>query len=293
MFYTRIPCPSNIDHNEDALNKASRYFSLIGWIVGGFSFLVFHLSSFLFGQSIAVILSLAAGILITGAFHEDGFADVVDGFGGGWTKQQILDIMKDSRLGAFGAIAISILLLLKYSVLNSLLLSSENWYLNLLIFISYHSLARLTSINIVFTSQYSREDEKSKAKPIAKSVGLNEIIGAYFFGTLPLTLLIYHNWQFIFIAIPLFILYYRSKKYFEKFKTRMNLLDIDYLNIPTNLSGNNITIMRDLWFKLKEDRYREIKQKITNFKYILTEDSHKLDFPVIFSNQNWIIYEIN
>ena len=216
MFYTRIPCPSNIDHNEDALNKASRYFSLIGWIVGGLSFLVFHLSSFLFDQSIAVILSLATGILITGAFHEDGFADVVDGFGGGWTKQQILDIMKDSRLGAYGAIAILLLLLLKYSALNSLLLSSENWYLNFLIFISYHSLARLTSINIVFTSQYSREDEKSKAKPIAKSVGINEIIGAYFFGMLPLAFLINYNWQFIFIAVPLFILYYRSKRYFEK-----------------------------------------------------------------------------
>ena len=76
MFYTRIPCPSNIDHNEDALNKATRYFSLIGWIVGGLSFLVFYLSSFLFDQSVAVILSLATGILITGAFHEDGFADV-------------------------------------------------------------------------------------------------------------------------------------------------------------------------------------------------------------------------
>ena len=110
--------------------------------------------------------------------------------------------MKDSRLGAFGAIAILLILLLKYSALNSLLLSSENWYLNFLIFISYHSLARLTSINIVFTSQYSREDE-SKAKPIAKSVGLNEIIGAYFFGMLPLALLIHYNWQFIFIAIPL------------------------------------------------------------------------------------------
>ena len=216
MFYTRIPCPSNIDHNSDDLNKASRYFSLIGWIVGGFSFLVFYLSSFLFDQSIAVIISLATGIFITGAFHEDGFADVVDGFGGGWNKQQILDIMKDSRLGAFGAIAILILLLIKYLVLESLLLSLENWVFNLLIFISYHSLARLTSINIVFTSKYSREDEKSKIKPIAKTFGINEIIGAYFFGMLPLTLLIYYNWQYIFIVIPLFILYYFSKRYFEK-----------------------------------------------------------------------------
>ncbi len=216
MFYTRIPCPSNIDHNPDMLNKASRYFSLIGWIVGGISFLVFYISSILFDQSIAVVFSLAAGILITGAFHEDGFADVVDGFGGGWGKQNILDIMKDSRLGAFGAISIVLLVLLKYLALDALLLNVEKWYLSLLIFVSYHSLARLTSINIVFTSQYSREDEYSKAKPIAKTFGLNEIAGAYFFAIIPLMLLVYQSLEFIYVMIPLFILFFLSKRYFEK-----------------------------------------------------------------------------
>ena len=216
MFYTRIPCPSNINHNAESLNNASRYFSLIGWIVGGLSFLVFYTSSILFDQSISVILSLITGILITGAFHEDGLADVVDGFGGGWTKQKILDIMKDSRIGAFGAISIVLLFLFKYSVLNSILFNTEKWFLNLLIFISYHSLARLTAINIVFTSQYVREDQDSKSKPVAKNVGLTEIFGAYFFGMLPLALLIYQNSKFIFIITPLFILWFISKKYFEK-----------------------------------------------------------------------------
>ena len=216
MFYTRIPCPSNIDHNSQSLNEASRYFTLIGWIVGALSFFVFHISFILFDQSISVILSLVTGILVTGAFHEDGLADVFDGFGGGWSKQKILDIMKDSRIGAFGAISVVLLLLFKYSTLNSIEFNSDKWFFNLLVFISYHSLARLTSVNLIFTSTYVREDQDSKAKPVAKNFGLTEIFGAYFFGICPLIFLAFQNWEFILIFLPLSALLLLSKRYFEK-----------------------------------------------------------------------------
>ncbi|MEM6726102.1 MAG: adenosylcobinamide-GDP ribazoletransferase, partial [Bacteroidota bacterium] len=216
MFYTRIPCPSNIDHSPDYINKATRYFPLIGWIVGGLSLLAFLLSLLLFEPAIAIIISLLIGVLVTGAFHEDGLADVVDGFGGGWTKQKILDIMKDSRLGAFGAIALVLLFLLKYAALLSIVDQYQNITALALMFISYHSLARLTAINIVFTSQYSREDESSKAKPIAKTHGKVEVFGAYCFGLLPLGVLSLVHWKFSLVILPLFLLYYLSKRYFEK-----------------------------------------------------------------------------
>ena len=216
MFYTRIPCPSTIDHSPEYINKATRYFPLIGWIVGGVSFLIYQGSSFLFDPSIAVVLSLVAGVVVTGAFHEDGLADVVDGFGGGWTKEKILDIMKDSRVGAFGAIALVLLFLLKYATLFALVSTSENMLITLLVFISYHALARLTTVNIVFTSQYSRDDATSKVKPIAKTHGPQEIIGAYIFGIIPLVVLSWHNWRFAIVALPLFILYMLSRRYFEK-----------------------------------------------------------------------------
>ena len=216
MFYTRIPCPSNIDHNPDYINKASRYFPLIGWIVGGLSFLVFYLASFLFDPSIAIVLSLISGVLITGAFHEDGLADVVDGFGGGWTKQKILDIMKDSRIGAFGTISLVLLFLVKFTALNSAITKFTEFHIIVLLFVSYHSLARLTTVNIIFTSQYSRDDETSKVKPIAKTHGVPEIVGAYFFGLLPLIILSWLNWKFTLVIFPLFLLYILSKRYFEK-----------------------------------------------------------------------------
>jgi len=218
MFYTRIPCPKDIDHSPEYINKATRYFPLIGWIVGLISFAVFWLSIFLFDINIAVIFSLIAGILVTGAFHEDGLADVFDGFGGGWTKTKILEIMKDSRVGAYGVIALIFLLALKYFSLSDLLskMNCDNYLLIALIFISYHSLARLTAIIIVFTSQYSREDESSKAKPIAKAHSLKEIFGAYFFGLIPLLVLCIFQWQFCFVISPLFLLYFFSKRYFNK-----------------------------------------------------------------------------
>jgi adenosylcobinamide-GDP ribazoletransferase len=218
MFYTRIPCPKNIDHSPEYINKATRYFPLIGWIVGLISFLIFFISTFLFDTSIAVLLSLMAGILVTGAFHEDGLADVFDAFGGGWTKEKILEIMKDSRIGTYGVIALIFSFAIKYISINELLLKigSTNFLVIALFFTCYHSLARLTAINIVFTSQYSREDETSKAKPIAKTHSYKEIIGAYFFGLLPLVFVCFWNLNYCVLLLPLFLLYYFSKRYFNK-----------------------------------------------------------------------------
>src|SRR6187402_404108 len=136
MFYTRIPCPKYIDHNPDYLNKASRYFPLIGWIVGGICFGTYYLASILFSVEIALILSIIAGILTT---------------------------------GAFGAIGLVLLFLLKFQSLIQLISNiqySEFTIYNLqftifLLFVSAHSVSRLAAVSIVFTNQYSREDASS------------------------------------------------------------------------------------------------------------------------------------
>jgi adenosylcobinamide-GDP ribazoletransferase len=218
MFYTRIPCPPSTDHSPEYINKATRYFPLIGWIVGAISFGAFWISSLLFESNISILLSLISGVLVTGAFHEDGLADVFDGFGGGWTKEKILDIMKDSRVGAYGVIAVIFLLSLKFFALTNLIAkATESGALFIaLLFVAYHALSRLTAINIVFTSVYSREDETSKAKPIAKTHTYKEVLGAYFFGLLPLVGLCWFNWQFALAVLPLGVLYWRSKRYFTK-----------------------------------------------------------------------------
>jgi adenosylcobinamide-GDP ribazoletransferase len=81
---------------------------------------MFYLGGFLWPQTSAVILALVCGILLTGAFHEDGFADVCDGFGGGYEKQRILDIMKDSQIGVYDALGLVLLMALKVSLLSAM-----------------------------------------------------------------------------------------------------------------------------------------------------------------------------
>jgi adenosylcobinamide-GDP ribazoletransferase len=217
MFYTRIPCPKNITHHPDYLNKATRYFPFIGWIVGSISFLAFYLFSFFLSTEIAVILAIIASILTTGAFHEDGFADVCDGFGGGWTKEKILMIMKDSAIGAYGAIGLVLLFLLKFKLLSeSTLLFANNILLIFLLFISAHSLSRLAAISIIFTHEYSRDDASSKSKPIAKQYTWKEVSGSFFFGLIPLLAFSYFDLKFLLAIIPVFITRYFLARYFQK-----------------------------------------------------------------------------
>lgn len=217
MFYTRIPCPKNITHHPDYLNKATRYFPFIGWIVGSISFLAFYLFSFFLSTEIAVTLAIIASVLTTGAFHEDGFADVCDGFGGGWTKEKILLIMKDSAIGAYGAIGLVLMFLLKFKLLSeSILLFTNNILLIFLLFISAHSLSRLAAITIIFTHEYSREDASSKSKPIAKQYTWKEVFGSFFFGLIPLLVFSYFDLKFLLAIIPVFITRYFLARYFQK-----------------------------------------------------------------------------
>lgn len=221
MFYTRIPCPKNIDHHSDYLNKATRYFPLIGWIVGSISFLAFYLFSLFLSTETAVIFALIISVLTTGAFHEDGFADVCDGFGGGWTKEKILIIMKDSAIGAYGAIGLVLLFLLKFKLLSEslALFKGDNAMAPIqvyLLFISAHALSRLAAISIIFTHEYSRDDASSKSKPIAKNHTWKEISGSFFFGLVPLLVFSYFHYQFLLTLVPVFIMRYFLARYFQK-----------------------------------------------------------------------------
>ncbi|MGI6341745.1 MAG: adenosylcobinamide-GDP ribazoletransferase [Bacteroidales bacterium] len=218
MFYTRIPCPKKVDCSNVSLNQALRYFPLVGMIVGTISFLIYWIASWLFGNAIGVVASLAAGILTTGAFHEDGFADAFDGFGGGWTKEKILEIMKDSRIGTYGTIALILLMAFKFLSLYILLpqLEKDGWLTMFLFFILYHSLARLTSGNIVFTSQYARDDLTSKVKPVEKTATRTEIVVSYLFGLTPLVIFTIINPIVSIVLIPLILLVVKGNRYFKK-----------------------------------------------------------------------------
>lgn len=212
MFYTRIPCPKWVGYSEENLNKATRYLPLIGWIVGSFGAVNLWIFSFILPISVAVILSVISTILLTGAFHEDGLADVCDGFGGGWNKEKILEIMKDSRIGAYGVIGLVLTLLLKIVLLTEI--SSLNLVFGIKTMLLAHILSRFTAVSVIFTHSYARADASSKVKPIAKSLSKESFFIALVI-TFPAFLLFQNIWIFLCI-VPVFLLKSYLAAYFKK-----------------------------------------------------------------------------
>ena len=219
MFYTRIPCPGWVDHSDSMINKSTRYFSFIGYIVGGIASVSFLAGNFLFGLYPGIVLSLIASVLTTGAFHEDGFADTCDGFGGGWTREKILIIMKDSRIGVYGAIGLVLLFALKIAILSVVLPVQINQYLVVfLILISGNSISRFLSSALIYWLPYARETDDSKSKPVAGSMSIASLIFSFLIAMLPFLLLAYFTFNYwVFLSLgPLIYTIYWLGKYFKK-----------------------------------------------------------------------------
>ncbi|MDR1238453.1 MAG: adenosylcobinamide-GDP ribazoletransferase [Propionibacteriaceae bacterium] len=168
MFYTRIKCPDWVGYSAERLNRSTRYFPAMGWLVGLVVAAVMLATGLVLPTVVAVVLGLAAGVLLTGAFHEDGFADVCDGFGGGTSRQRTLDIMKDSRVGAFAAIGLVLLFSLKIAALTALM-DTGIWQAAAALLFA-HVLSRWCVVTIIFSDDYARDDLTSKVKPIGRKI---------------------------------------------------------------------------------------------------------------------------
>lgn len=178
QFFTRLPIPRWVGFEPDWLRHASRYLPAVGIVVGAVTAAVYALSVCIFPQPVAVLLSTIAGIYLTGAFHEDGFADACDGLGGGATPERVLEIMRDSRIGAYGAIGIVLLLGLKCVVLSSL--PAQVAVMALLV---AHPLSRLAATVLIWRLSYVRLD--GKAKPLAHEMSALEFCIAAVTAILP------------------------------------------------------------------------------------------------------------
>nr|WP_175048298.1 adenosylcobinamide-GDP ribazoletransferase [Duganella vulcania] len=163
QFFTRLPIPGWVGFDPAWLNQASRYFPLVGVVVAAITAGVYALAAWILPAPVAVLLSTAAGIYATGAFHEDGFADMCDGFGGGMTPDRVLEIMKDSRIGAYGAIGIICLLATKCAALSMLPPLTAIAAL----FVA-HPLSRLMATSLIWRLDYARAE--GKAKPLAQKM---------------------------------------------------------------------------------------------------------------------------
>lgn len=177
-FFTRLPMPTITDFQESDLNHAARYFPLVGVLVGAVAAMVWWLSAQCLPPNVAVLLSMAATIYLTGAFHEDGLADSADGIGGGLERARMLEIMQDSRLGSYGAIALLGVLLLKFESLTAISTTALPWVL-----LVGHALSRSMSVGVMASAHYVKF--AGKAKPLATRMGRVDLAWAITFGCLP------------------------------------------------------------------------------------------------------------
>ena len=220
MFLTRLPVPRFTDHSAEYLEKSSRYFPLIGWIVGGISAAVLLLSLRVLSPDLSLMALMIASVLTTGAFHEDGFADVCDAFGGGWTKEKILEIMKDSRLGTYGTIGLIFILGTKFLLLRELLpMIGHQPAVNLNITIlatllAAHASSRFMSVSSIQFFPYVTPDDVSKSKTsAAHKLSAGAFLLAFIFAVIPFFLL---PLSFFLIFPILFLATFLLNRYFKK-----------------------------------------------------------------------------
>ena len=156
-FLTRLPVPFVRTLDAPPLDAAMTMFPLAGAIIGALTGTVLILAGFAgLPELLTASLAIAVGLIITGALHEDGLSDMVDGFGGGHTREQRLDIMRDSRIGAYGALALGLLLMARASLYMSFL-ELPPWGAIILI-ASAAAFSRALMVDLLWATRPARAD---------------------------------------------------------------------------------------------------------------------------------------
>ncbi|GAA0815824.1 adenosylcobinamide-GDP ribazoletransferase [Colwellia asteriadis] len=183
-FFTRIPVPKSMEYSPSLLNQANRYFSLVGLFIGLILASCAYILADFFPVTVVIILVLAISLLLTGAFHEDGLADMADGIGGAFEVSKRLAIMKDSRLGTYGAVTLFIALLLKFYLLHALAQINLTLFLGALFLAA--GLSRALAGSLISALPYVTETDNSKSKPLAQFQSNQERLLLLVIGITPL-----------------------------------------------------------------------------------------------------------
>jgi len=177
QYFTRIRVPAWVGHAPERLTGAIRYFPAIGLVVGASGAAVMWLAALALPEPLPAILSTTVTILMTGAIHEDGLADTSDGLGGGATRERAIEIMKDPRIGVFGAIALILMLLLKIATLSLLPLWTAMAAL-----VAAHAFSRFCAVLVIVAGRYVGSADRSRSAPVVERVKVGDVVVAALFG---------------------------------------------------------------------------------------------------------------
>lgn len=162
-FFSRMPVSKSIPFTNERMKQSHRYFPVVGLIIAAFSIAAWSLAAHVLPNDVAICLFIIAGMLCTGALHEDGLADMADGLGGGNTVEMRLSIMKDSRIGSYGAATLVLLLLTKYTLLTHLSESLSGFTLSVVL---AFSISRLFALSIMWSLPYVSAASASKSQNV-------------------------------------------------------------------------------------------------------------------------------
>ena len=185
QFFTRIPVSGKladwVGYSPAMLRASAAHFPGVGWLVAAVALGVYAGIAALLGAQTftplaAAVLSTIATVMVTGGFHEDGLADVADGMGGGYQRERVLEIMKDSRVGAFGAMALVLAFAAKFALLAQL----GSWGLAVVLWamLGGHVLSRFWPLLAVRSLPHVGDTATSKSKPLADQISLGALLTA-------------------------------------------------------------------------------------------------------------------
>ena len=203
IFFTRLPFwrLKAFQVPAEYYSQVINYWAVVGWLTGGVMAASLWLTAQVLPYTIAIVFALLSRVLITGALHEDGLADFLDGFGGGNTKERTLEIMKDSYIGTYGVIGLVFYFLVLFTLFSQLSLN-----LACLTILIADPLCKYISSQITLFLPYARTAESSKSKTVYKQMSVKTFIISFFFGLIPLLLIPNISWLLaIFLPIGTFI----------------------------------------------------------------------------------------
>jgi adenosylcobinamide-GDP ribazoletransferase len=208
IFFTRLPLWRLHQPEKEAYKTVVEHWPLVGWLTGTTMAAVLYFGSMLFIYEIAILLAIITRLLVTGALHEDGLADFIDGFGGGGTdRQRILDIMKDSHIGTYGVISLILYFLLLFFTLHAMTPIDAAMTIA-----AVDPFAKMLSAQLIQMMPYARTEETAKNHTVYRRFDIKAGISLAIQGLLPICLYIYYmyariDWQLL-IFIPAIVMYF-------------------------------------------------------------------------------------
>ncbi len=206
IFFTRLPFWRLHQPPQECYKTVVEHWPLTGWLTGGAMAATIYFGSMVLPYPVVIVLAIVVRLFITGALHEDGLADFLDGFGGGGSdRERILAIMKDSHIGTYGVLGLVVYELLLAATLYTL--NAETAALAVLAADPY---AKMVTAQLILMMPYARREEEAKAKTVYRKFNTLAGISLALQGLLPMAIFLYLTrlpWELV-IFLPCIVMYF-------------------------------------------------------------------------------------